>query len=198
MIVDHYEQIERAPFGPEDFLTTIPNWLIRQICHPNSRRGPKIPSYHSTIKSPWTYPGYDGNVYTDYHDNDSLQGSLSENEYRFFEGFAYNHYSDGCCRWCGAWIKGEKQRKKHLREECHCANALTTIFKWALAQKPWHCFVCGSVTSHKRWGFPICNNQKCVREWKFDANTSHKTWMDAVKGARKQGLLSAYEPGGKR
>lgn len=124
-------------------------------------------------------------------------GNLPEDDYRFWEGIEYGGATQrATCKWCQVTRLNKAERQLHFKKESNCSHLLRAVYEYARSTKPMYCVVCAKPTAYQRWGLPICNSEKCIRDWKFSGSMhwASKGLREYANVARKRGLLLQWEP----
>jgi hypothetical protein len=103
---------------------------------------------------------------------ESPKGNLGPEEYRFWIGSLMPASALAMCRCCRTSVYGARDRAQHFRDEKfrvggdQCTVRLIKAYARMLHSPS--CLVCKKQRfNHQQWGIPICEQTRCLTEWKF-------------------------------
>jgi hypothetical protein len=120
------------------------------------------------------------------------KGNLNESDYQFWRGYSASNYMNATCRWCEKAMYNAQERVEHFRKQGRCSFLIRATQNFAAGRQNAVCFYCNKTTDHRRWGFPLCDDVKCLGGWKFGSIRDCTGWMLYKHLARDAGVLAAY------
>lgn len=120
------------------------------------------------------------------------KGNLGESDYQFWRGFSSGTYMNAICRWCTRNFYNLHDRQEHFRKEGKCSFLIRATQEFASKRSGSLCLSCGETTLHRRWGFPLCNTERCLCSWKFGVLDVQRGWQLYRNLARTEGALAGY------
>ena len=104
------------------------------------------------------------------------KGNLSRDQYRYFQGCESENANFSKCRFCEQWFTSEAQRVLHAKQFNCLAKFNDAIKIWLGNPKRNQptlvkCAACGDDTYNRKWGIPLCIDNKCYEKWMFSMVT---------------------------
>lgn len=150
-------------------MSTLPQWLLDKVAgYPGGRMLPK----RKHFEPPKPIYSYDQRFLPAYYRGAPEPTAPVDNDLcRFWKIEIFHWEKKECktyeCRNCGTYAYSPEECKEHISKS-GCAKQLVKAYKLLLRDHK--CVMCDVLTTHERWGVPVCRGS-CERHWQEDEAT---------------------------